>query len=345
MANYENIIIRISRLLDPKYIYWYLWSKKGQYLILENFKGAAQGGINRSFAQNTIIVLAPIKEQNQISASIDKSINKVLNIQTHLEKFPKFVSNFRQQVLHQAVTGQLTKDWRKKNKISKHWTEFKLIDVIKDKPRNGLSKKAVDFKTNVKTLILSATTSGRFNDKFTKYIDVKIPKNSHLWLKKNDILIQRSNSLDYVGVSAIYEGRDNEFIYPDLMMKVQANEKVMPKYLSFVLADEKIRNYFRDNATGTAGNMPKINQATVAAAPLILPPKIEQKEIVKRVEFLFKQIDKVEQKYKSVKEIVDQLPQLILTLAYSGKLVPQNPKDEPASELLARIKMEKQNAG
>ena len=48
-----------------------------------------------------------------------------------------------------------------------------------------------------------------------------ISNDSHLWLQEGDILIQRSNSEQYVGVAAVYRGPPREFIYPDLMMKVR----------------------------------------------------------------------------------------------------------------------------
>jgi len=65
-------------------------------------------------------------------------------------------------------------------------------------PKNGYSPKAVEYPTDVKALTLSATTSGRFAPQYFKYIDEEIPKDSDLWLRDGDVLIQRGNTLDYV---------------------------------------------------------------------------------------------------------------------------------------------------
>jgi len=75
----------------------------------------------------------------------------------------------------------------------------------------------------VKSLTLTATTTGRFRPEHFKYIDEDIPPSSYLWLQPGDILIQRANTIEYVGISAIYDGPPNGFIYPDLMMKCRAN--------------------------------------------------------------------------------------------------------------------------
>jgi len=67
----------------------------------------------------------------------------------------------------------------------------------------------------------------------------------------------------------------------------------------------------------------------------------EQQEIVRRVEALFKVADQIEERYKKARTYVDKLTQSILAKAFRGELVPQDPNDEPASELVKRIKEEK----
>ena len=67
----------------------------------------------------------------------------------------------------------------------------------------------------------------------------------------------------------------------------------------------------------------------------------EQKEIVRRVEELFKFADQIEERYKKARSYTDKLTQSILAKAFRGELVPQDPTDEPASVLLERISKEK----
>jgi type I restriction enzyme S subunit len=84
--------------------------------------------------------------------------------------------------------------------------------------------------------------------------------------------------------------------------------------------------------------LPKINQKGLSTIPVPVPPKLEQIEIVQRVDRLFKLADKVEKQHQAAKQRTNRLTQSILAKAFRGELVPQDPNDEPASELLKRIK-------
>jgi type I restriction enzyme S subunit len=177
-------------------------------------------------------------------------------------------------------------------------------------------------------LTLSAVTQGYFKEDKFKFVDINVPNNSHLWIKKDDILLQRANSLEYVGISAIYEGEDDKYIYPDLMMKFRANESVLPKYLHCALLSDDSRKYLRDNATGTAGNMPKVNQETVSNIPINTTTLVEQIEIVRITEELLSKATVVEKQYKAAKVRLDKLTQSILAKAFRGELLGANENDQ-----------------
>ncbi|WP_186289647.1 restriction endonuclease subunit S [Methylomonas koyamae] len=68
-----------------------------------------------------------------------------------------------------------------------------------------------------------------------------------------------------------------------------------------------------------------------------VPPKDEQTEIVRRVESLFAYADRLESRYNAARAQVEKLTPALLAKAFRGELVPQDPNDEPANELLARI--------
>jgi len=69
-----------------------------------------------------------------------------------------------------------------------------------------------------------------------------------------------------------------------------------------------------------------------------LPPMGEQIEVVRRVEELFTLADQIETRYTEAKAQVDKLTQSILAKTFRGELMPQDPNDEPAKELLKRIR-------
>lgn len=196
------------------------------------------------------------------------------------------------------------------------WEWCRLNDVIYENPRNGYSPKTVDFPTQTKTLKLGATTTGKFIDSEIKYINEEIPKDSFLWLKSRDILIQRGNSMEFVGVSAIYYGEENRFIYPDLMMKLKPVTSISEVYLHHILMSIYCREYFRQNATGAQKSMPKINQATVSGALLPFCSKAEQEVIVSKVKYLLALCDQLETQITHNQTHAEQLMQAVLKEAF-----------------------------
>jgi type I restriction enzyme S subunit len=73
--------------------------------------------------------------------------------------------------------------------------------------------------------------------------------------------------------------------------------------------------------------------------PVPLPPRLEQTEIVRRVEALFAFADRLEARLQSARATAERLTPAVLAKAFRGELVPQDPSDEPASELLRRLSM------
>ena len=80
-----------------------------------------------------------------------------------------------------------------------------------------------------------------------------------------------------------------------------------------------------------------LSMATIRSLEIALPPLAEQHRIVAEIEKLFELIDQIEQGKADLQTIIKQTKSKILDLAIHGKLVPQDPNDEPAIELLKRI--------
>ena len=173
------------------------------------------------------------------------------------------------------------------------WCWCRLIDIIIDKPSNGLSPKGVDYETSVKNLTLTATTSGVFKADAFKFVDISHNEAEKYWLCSGDILIQRSNSRELVGTSCIYYGNEKCYIYPDLMMRIHTFDKISVEYLDYVLKSPFVRKYYSQSASGTSASMPKINQQTVSQTLIPLPPQAEQNRIVEKIKELMQYCDKL----------------------------------------------------
>jgi type I restriction enzyme, S subunit len=195
--------------------------------------------------------------------------------------------------------------------IPSHWKWQCLDSILVYGPTNGFSPQAVDYETPVRSLTLSATTSGKFKGEHSKFIANEIPPDSNLWLRDGDILVQRGNTLEYVGVSAVYRGEPNCFIYPDLMMKLRVSSEIDTNFIYLVMSSEPCRNFLRSRASGTSGTMPKINQTTLKSLPIPLPPLAEQRRIVKKIDRLMGMCDRLKESIESAK---DKQIQLLNTL-------------------------------
>ena len=179
--------------------------------------------------------------------------------------------------------------------IPESWKWQCLDNILVFGPTNGFSPKAVGYETSVRSLTLTATTSGVFKGEHSKYISGDIPFNSELWLRDGDILVQRGNTLEYVGVPAVYRGKPNCFIYPDLMMKLRVSSEINSSFIHFAMSSEPCREFLRSRASGTSGTMPKINQATLKSLPVPIPPFAEQNRIVAKIDKLMALCDQLEQ--------------------------------------------------
>ncbi len=191
--------------------------------------------------------------------------------------------------------------------IPSQWAWARLGEVAINGPSNGYSPKPASVETPYRCLTLSATTRGGFNDQCFKFVDIDADTASKYFIKNGDLLIQRANSIDYVGVSAIYNGADDQFIFPDLIMRLKISDCLDGSFIHSYLSSLTGRAYFRTHATGTQGNMPKINQSTVVNAPVPIPPIAEQHRIVAKVGQLMALCDQLKTRLTQARQLNEQL--------------------------------------
>ena len=273
-----------------------------------------------------------IKEQKSIVASLQTKNSSIKNLDNELIHQLDLVKKLRKQLLQEAMQGKLIQQdpkdepaavllkkikaekeqlinekKLKKEKLLlpiKHeeipfeipngWEWCHLSELITCGPTNGYSPQPSKLNYGVKCLTLSATTTGKFNGNFYKYTDVKIDPKSPLWLTNGDILIQRGNSLDFVGIAALYDNSPMTYIYPDLMIKIRVSAFTNSEYIHKCLITPYGRSYFQKNAFGSQKSMPKIKQDVINKMAIPLPPVMEQIRIVQKIDQLMKYCDELE---------------------------------------------------
>lgn len=333
-----ELVVLHSTVIDPRFTYLLVVDER---FIRDGaqFKGTVgQQRLRKGFVENYAVPLPPLPEQRRIVNRVESLFAKLDEAESKLRDILAQSETRRTAILHDAFSGKLTKAWRDEHGVSSDtWKRMQLGDVLLAKPRNGYSPKPVAHETPYKSLSLSAVTKGVFDPTCFKYVDIDIDERSYLWLEPGDILLQRANSLEKVGTSALYMGESHEFVYPDLMMKLQVKEGISSTFLAYQLKLPMILHHFRANATGTAGNMPKINQKTVCSAPAVMPSLSEQKEIVRRLDTLFAKQDAADARVNGALSAISTLRQTILARALRGELGTNDPTEESPIELLEQL--------
>ena len=222
--------------------------------------GTVFASISRKEIETIQIPLPPVSIQQEIVAEI--------------EGYQKIIDGARQVV----------ENYRPRINVQPDWPVVALGDIIEGKPKNGYSGKPVDYETPNKVLSLSATTSGTLDISRYKFLDENIPADAACRCRKGDIYLQRGNTKELVGTAAIFDVNEVNFIYPDLMIRVRANEtKILSHYLLLQLQSPSVRDYLTRTAVGAAGSMPKINQGIVERIPVPLPDLETQRAIVAEI--------------------------------------------------------------
>ena len=216
------------------------------------------------------------------------------------------------------------------------WAWTTLDDLAVSGPTNGYSPKKSKDGSGTLALKLTATTKGQIDlsDRAVKFLSETISPGSDLFLKSGDLLFQRGNTVEYVGIAAVYEGPSDRYIYPDLMIRVRTPTSSITEWIWRVANSPFGRKYMMDKASGTAGTMPKISGEILRNFPIPVPPPAEAAEILRRISDALAACADMLTLLDAEAADAARLKQSILKAAFEGRLVPQDPGDEPASALL-----------
>lgn len=281
------------------------------------------------------VPVPPLAEQRRIVAKLDALTPRLARARAELDRVPMLARRLRET----AVETMLGKT----GAVPIGWAQTSIGAIVSEGPSNGWSPKSEPSATGALTLKLTATTSGRLrlDENAVKRILENPTATSRYWLRSGDVLVQRANALEHVGATAIYEGPAQTYIYPDLMMRLRFSEPTLARLVWYRLNSPSTRQYLRDRATGTAGNMPKISGAVLREVPVALPPENERPDAVASLDATFARADRLEAEAARARALIDRLESAILARAFRGELVPQDPNDEPTSVLLDRIRAER----
>lgn len=335
-------VIPNEEILLTKFLYYGL----GDYLkkINENTSSTTVKHLSSRSIGEIPFALPPFSEQQRIVARLDAIFGHLDVLKEKLDRIPELLKNFRQQVLTQAVTGDLTKEWREETltridgpfEIPKNWA-FKKLSELSKSLKYGSSSKSLN-EGEVPVLRMGNLQNGEIDWTDLKYSVDKHEIEKYL-LREGDVLFNRTNSPELVGKTSIFRG-GRKVIYAGYLIKIETTQELDPEFLNYTLNSYYAKKWCLEVKTDGVSQS-NINAKKLGSLLIPKPGIEEQQEIVKRVKALFDLSDIIESKYQSLKAMIEQLPKAVLEKAFRGELVDQDPNDEPLSVLLEKLNSNK----
>ena len=164
-----------------------------------------------------------------------------------------------------------------------------------------------------------------------------------LYLQSGDVLMNEGGDRDKLGRGWVWQGQIENCIHQNHVFRLRPRTPQIPsRYISYY-SNEFGQSYFLRSGKQTT-NLASISLSKVSALPIPVAPPREMERIVQLIETAFSWLDRVAAAHENATRLLPRLDQAILTKAFRGELVPQDPHDEPASRLLERVRATRADA-
>jgi type I restriction enzyme S subunit len=328
----------------------------------------------RSVIAELKIPLPPITEQRRIVAQIDELFAEIEEGEAALERARQGLDTWRRALLKAAVTGELTRDWREANRpaeagadllartraggeyrqgkgqgrrrtvgmfrqdatpfeIPEEWA-WGTIGEIVGTVDYGTSEKCVTEPIGVPVLRMGNIQEGELDLRRLKYL--ASGKIENLFLNEGDLLFNRTNSAELVGKTAIYRGRPSPCSFASYLVRIQIHG-CHAEFVNFWLNSAYAKMWIAENKSQQVGQA-NLSAGKLRHMPVPIPSLAEQQEISRLLNEHFEIAETGVRSAEGSGIDSAALRQSILKAAFEGRLVPQDPADEPASVLLARLR-------
>jgi type I restriction enzyme, S subunit len=330
--------------------------------------GTTRKRISRGNLGGLQIPLPPEAEQKRIADKLDTVLTRLDAVNTRLARVAPLLKRFRQSVLAAATSGRLTEDWR----TGRAESDFReavdeLMQVMGVKKAQGTLKptaiRPAPYLYEVKSLSSLGQVSGGLTKNAARNVmplrrpylrvanvyanELRLSDVSEIGLTAAELqktrlllgdllLVEGNGSLDQIGRVAMWDGSIEDCSHQNHLIRWRAGDQVISKFVLYYLLSPLGRAQIEEVAKSTSG-LHTLSVSKVAALSLKVPDLQEQTEIVRRIETLFAFADRLEARLQTAQTATERLTPSLLAKAFCGELVPQDPNDEPASELLKRL--------
>ncbi len=337
----EFIVLDCLDCLNPDYL-MYLLHHRGFVRFANSKTTGDRPRVTFEDLMSYPALLPPLAEQKRIVARIEELFSSLDAGVASLKKAQAQLKIYRQSVLKWAFEGRLSNPDVKAGELPEHWkweTTSNVFEFVTSGSR-GWAK----YYSNIGAIFLRMGNL----DHDTVKLDlsdiqyVKLPSNiegKRTRVQTGDILISITADVGMIGL--VTEAFPEAYINQHVALARPDVGKVLPRYLAIYLSgkengQKQLKNLQR-GATKVGLGLDDIKSVRFP-----LPPLSDQALIVAEIESRLSVCDKLEESIARSLEQAGALRQSILKKAFEGRLVPQDPYDEPASVLLERIRAERE---
>lgn len=293
--------------LDQRFLFHLLSSRTDG--LRKGAQGSAQGVITKRTLAEISVPLPPIDEQRRVVELLEDHLSSLDAAESYLASVLRRAQVWRQQLLANTL-------W------SADYPLARVGDLLREPMRNGRSDRAAtDREAGVRSLTLTAVTKNAFTEANTKVTVTAPGRARDLWLEPGDVFVQRSNTPALVGTTARYDGPREWAIFPDLLIRLRADEdRIDGRFLAAALQSKPGHDQLRRKAKGLAGSMPKIDQAAIADTTIPLPPVEVQQQMLATIESAAEVLALLRAELTSAQRRSRVLRRALFDAAFAGRL-------------------------
>lgn len=295
-----------------------------------------QVSINQKQLSSLEIPLPPLSEQQRIVERIEELFAKLDEARERLQEVADSFAVRKAAILHKAFTGELTKQWRRKNGVSdESWEEKKFDDCI-EKMQNGLSKRKGDEGNNIGVLRLANLGEDDLVLDDLRYILLTEKEEKNYLLSKDDVIMIRVNGSKDNVARQIVINTDEKLAFCDHIIRIKYNPNIVARYVMYFSKTNAYRKYVEDNMVSSAGQN-TISRKGLASLVIPLPSIEEQHEIVRLIDDLLARERAAQQAAEQALASIDLMKKSILARAFRGELGTNKASEASALELLQQV--------
>ena len=325
---YNNNImrIRIDNSIRSKFLFYFMNSSGFRNALLSVKKATTNiCAIYDKDLKEQLVIIPPLNEQKRIVSKIEELFSKIDSAKQSLEYAKLQLEQYRQSLLKSAFEGKHTEKWESVKLES--ITEKILNTNPKDNPDHKFKYCDIASIDNTNHIIVNPKN----------FLGKDAPSRARQIIHQEDVIF--STVRTYLRNFAIVPSELNNQLCSTGFCVLRGDDSIITKLIFYLVQTIQFENYLNPLQRGTS--YPAVRNNDILNYTFLLPPLDEQEQIVSQIEQGFSLIENTTQIIESSLQNLQTMKMSVLKQAFEGKLVPQDPNDEPASVLLERIKSTK----